>query len=100
MRTHASTSLGPRAFHDKHINRKTFEPNQKVWLFNDKLRLLPGKHHYRWNGSFIITQVFPHGAVEIKNPTNENIYKVNGRRLKHFMKNIADGQMIEIINLH
>ena len=49
---------------------------------------------------FIVTQVFPHGAVEIKNPTNENIFKVNGRRLKHFMENIADGQMIEIINLH
>jgi len=25
-----------KMFHDKHINRKTFEPNQKVWLFNVK----------------------------------------------------------------
>ena len=33
----------PKAFHDKHTNRKTFEPKQKVWLFNAKLRLFPGK---------------------------------------------------------
>jgi len=34
-----------KAFHDKHINWKTFEPNQKVWLFTAKLRLFPGKLH-------------------------------------------------------
>ena len=28
-----------KAFHDKHISRKTFEPNQKVWLFNSRLLL-------------------------------------------------------------
>ena len=26
-----------KAFHDKHILRKSFEPNQKVWLFISKL---------------------------------------------------------------
>ena len=26
-----------KAFYDKHISRKTFEPNQKVWLFNAML---------------------------------------------------------------
>ena len=55
-----------KAFHHKHINRKTFEPNQKVWLFNAKLRLFPGKLHSRWDGPLIVTQVFPHGAIKIK----------------------------------
>jgi hypothetical protein len=32
-----------KAFHDRHIRPKTFEPDQKVWLFNSKLRLFPGK---------------------------------------------------------
>ena len=27
-----------KAFHDKHISRKTFEPNQQVWLFNYSLK--------------------------------------------------------------
>ena len=52
-----------KAFYDKHINRKTFEPNQKVWLFNAKLRLFPGKLRSRWDGPFIVTQVFSHGAA-------------------------------------
>jgi len=64
-----------KTFHDKHINRKTFEPNQKVWLFNAKLRLFPGKLRSTWDGSFIVTQLFPHGAIEIKN--NGNTLKVN-----------------------
>ncbi|KAI5663529.1 hypothetical protein M9H77_22852 [Catharanthus roseus] len=32
-----------KAFHYKIISRKSFEPKQKVWLFNSKLRLFPGK---------------------------------------------------------
>ncbi|GMP84743.1 hypothetical protein CsSME_00038154 [Camellia sinensis var. sinensis] len=31
-----------KAFHDKHISRKSFEPHQKVWLFNAKLLFVPG----------------------------------------------------------
>ena len=26
-----------KAFHDKHISWKTFQPNQQVWLFNSRL---------------------------------------------------------------
>ena len=36
-----------KVFDDKHINRKTFKPNQKVWLFNAKLQLFPDKLHFR-----------------------------------------------------
>jgi len=32
-----------KAFHDKIVSRKSFEHSQKVWLFNFKLKLLPGK---------------------------------------------------------
>jgi hypothetical protein len=88
-----------KAFHDKHIVRKTFEPNQKVWLFNSKLRLFPGKLRSRWDGPFSVTQVFPHGAVEITNPKNGSTFKVNGQRLKHFVDNIVDGQIIETMDL-
>ncbi|XP_073106151.1 transposon Ty3-I Gag-Pol polyprotein isoform X1 [Elaeis guineensis] len=78
-----------KAYHDKFIARKTFEPNQKVWLFNSRLRLFPGKLHSRWDGPFIVTQVFPHGAIELKNPKQGNTFKVNGQRLKPYI----DGMM-------
>ena len=32
-----------KQFHDKHLNRKTFIPGQKVWLYNSCLKLFPGK---------------------------------------------------------
>ena len=84
-----------KVFHDKHINQKIFESNQKVWFFNANLRLFPGELHSRWDGSFIVTQVFPHGAIKIKKSSNGNTFKVNWQRLKHFVENIMDGQMIK-----
>jgi hypothetical protein len=39
-----------KAFHDRHIRPKTFEPEQKVWLFNSKLQLFLGKLRSRWDG--------------------------------------------------
>ena len=47
-----------KAFHDKHISRKTFEPNQQVWLFNSRLRLFPEKLKSRWDGPYIVDHVF------------------------------------------
>ena len=57
-----------KAYHDKFIARKIFEPNQKVWLFNSRLYLFFEKLRSRWDGPFIVTQVFFHGAVELRDP--------------------------------
>jgi len=54
-----------KAFHDKMIFRKSLEPNQKVWLFNSKLKLFPGKLRSRWNGPFVVQQVFPSRAFKL-----------------------------------
>jgi hypothetical protein len=54
-----------KTFHDRHIRPKTFEPDQKVWLFNSKLRLFLGKLRSRWDGPFTVISVSPHGAVEL-----------------------------------
>ena len=74
-----------KLFHDKFIARKTFEPNQKVLLYNSRLHLFPGKLLSRWTGPFIVKVVYPYGAVEIENPDNGNSFKVNGQRLKPFL---------------
>ena len=54
-----------KAWHDKHIVRKEFEPGQQVLLFNSRLKLFPGKLKSKWSGPFTIVQVFPYGGVEI-----------------------------------
>jgi len=72
--------------HDKNILRKSFEPGQKVLLYNSRLHLFPGKLRSRWTGPFIVRTVYPHGAIEIENPKNGDLFKVNGQRLKPFLE--------------
>lgn len=79
-----------KIFHDKMVLRKTFEVGQKVLLFDSRLRLFPGKLRSRWCGPFVVTNIFPHGAVEIQNPKTGNNFKVNGHRLKPYLESFAE----------
>ena len=73
-----------KVFHDRKILRKTFDVGQKVLLFHSRLKLFPGKLRSRWIGPFVITNVFPYGAVNIKSLETNKEFKVNGHRLKPF----------------
>ncbi|KAH9670818.1 hypothetical protein KPL70_017120 [Citrus sinensis] len=75
-----------KVFHDKQIMRKSFTPAQKVLLFNSRFHLFPGKLRSRWSGPFIVHTVFPHWAIEIKDPKNGVTFKVNGQRLKPYLE--------------
>ena len=56
-----------------------------VLLFNSSLRLFPGKLKSKRTGLYLITQVFPHGAVELE--TKEGVrFKVNGQRIKIYLR--------------
>ena len=74
-----------------------------MWLFNSRLKLFPGKLRSRWDGPYVVTCVFPHGAIEIKDPRIGNVFKVNGQRLKPYVEGISDGVVdgatVESINL-
>ncbi|KAL2228440.1 UNVERIFIED_CONTAM: hypothetical protein Sindi_1823700 [Sesamum indicum] len=73
-----------KAFHDRTISRKEFVVGQKVLLFHSKLQLFSGKLRSRWIGPFVVSNVFPHSAVEIKSPTTHKVFKANRHRLKPF----------------
>ncbi|KAK4397589.1 Retrovirus-related Pol polyprotein from transposon [Sesamum angolense] len=85
-----------KAFHDCIISRKEFNIGQKVVLFHSKLKLFPGKLRSRWIGPFIVTNVFPQGAVEIKSPTTQKVFKVNGHQLKPFYEDFQGPSMERI----
>ena len=84
-----------KLFHDKNIVRKNFEPHQKVLLYSSQLHIFPGKLRSRWTRPFIIKIVHPYGAVEIENPKNGKLFKVNGQHLKPFMENFDRHESIE-----
>ena len=46
-----------------------------------------------------MTQVFSHGALELKDTKKENTFKVNGQRLKPNIEEIIDGEVVESIDL-
>ncbi|RDX67960.1 pol, partial [Mucuna pruriens] len=54
-----------KQFHDHRILRKEFQVGKKVLLFNSRLKLIAGKLLSRWDDPFIITKIFPYGAIEL-----------------------------------
>ncbi|CAN6541281.1 unnamed protein product [Malus baccata var. baccata] len=87
------------AFHDKMLRGKTFEIGQKVLLFNSRLRLFPGKLRSKWVGPFVVTNLFVHGAVQIKSLRTGQEFKVNGHRLKPYYEHFVE-HVVEDIPLH
>jgi len=57
-----------KAYHDKKLLKKNFQPVQQVLLFNSRLKLFPGKLKSKWSRPFTINKVRPYGAVELCNP--------------------------------
>ncbi|CAN6583472.1 unnamed protein product [Malus baccata var. baccata] len=88
-----------KATHDKMIRGKTFSIEQKMLLFNSRLRLFPGKLRSKWIGPFVITNVFPHGAVQIQSLKTGHEFKVNGHRLKPYYETFEE-HAVEDIPLH
>ena len=72
-------------FHDKNLNRRDFQVDQKVWLYNSRLKLFPGKLKPRWDGPYIIREIFSNGVVLILDPKSGMQFKVNDQRLKPYV---------------
>ena len=75
-----------KLFHDRRILRKEFAPGMKVLLYDSRLHLFPGKLRSRWTGPYIVSRIFPYGAVEIRDSDSGATFKVNGHRLKQFLE--------------
>ncbi|XP_068651572.1 uncharacterized protein [Aristolochia californica] len=53
----------------------------------------------RWSGPFEITQVSPHGAVEIRNHGDGSVFKVNCQRHKPSRENVPTPEEVMVIFL-
>ncbi|RDX98866.1 hypothetical protein CR513_18163, partial [Mucuna pruriens] len=71
-------------FHDQKILTKDFHVGQKVLLFNSRLKLITGKLRSKWEGPFVITNIFPNGAVQLQGEHSSNTFQVNGHQIKPF----------------
>ena len=71
-----------KAFHDKNILRKRFKPNDRICLYDFGSHKHKGKLRFRWTDPFLVKNIFVNWAVEIEDPKDGRIFKVNGQRLK------------------
>ncbi|RDX92938.1 hypothetical protein CR513_24874, partial [Mucuna pruriens] len=71
-----------KKFHDQQILRKDFRVDQKVLLFNSRLKLIIGKLCSIWDGPFVINNIFPYGVVQLKDEQSNNTFQVNGHQIK------------------
>nr|GEY11034.1 reverse transcriptase domain-containing protein [Tanacetum cinerariifolium] len=72
-----------KRIHDSKIKDRVFNVDDRVLLFNSRLKIFLGKLKTHWSRPFTITQVFLYGTVELSQ-SNELNFKVNGHRLKHY----------------
>ncbi|XP_075504616.1 uncharacterized protein LOC142542054 [Primulina tabacum] len=78
--------------HDRRIIRREFKEGDNVLLYNSQLRLFLGKLKSRWSGPFVISKVYPSGAVELQDGKDET-FTVNAQRLKHCMGGTIEPQL-------
>ncbi|XP_076950582.1 uncharacterized protein LOC143623610 [Bidens hawaiensis] len=81
--------------HDAKIRKRTFEVRQKVWLYNSRLKLFPGKLKSKWMRPYAITRVGRFGDVEIEYMQHQVKQVVSGHRLKPYLK-VKDLNMLEV----
>jgi len=84
--------------HDKYIQNKQFKEGDLVLLFNSWLRMFLGKLKSKWSGPFEVMGVTPFGALDLKNK-NDEVYRVNGHRVKHYMGKDGDGHVMAVIHV-
>ena len=72
-------------WHDQMITGKSFKEGDHVLLYDSKLHLFPGKLKSRWTGPFIVQQAYPNGSVDLRDPSDDRIFKVNGQRVKPYV---------------
>ena len=86
-----------KAYHDKKIVSRQFEPNDQVLLYISCLQLFLGKLRSRWSGPFTIIEIRPYGDVVLISQEGKE-FTVNGQRVKHYWAKaeIPEGQILPL----
>ena len=88
-----------KKWHDQLIIRKNFNQGDQVLLYDSKLHLFPGKLKSRWTGPYIIHQAHLNGSMDLLNPNDNKVFKVNGQRVKpYIMQHTADKKVILLLD--
>nr|GEZ29552.1 hypothetical protein [Tanacetum cinerariifolium] len=74
-----------KRLHESKIKNCVFNIDDRLLLFNSRLKIFFGKLKSCWSGPFTISQVYHYDIVELSQPDGPN-FKFNGYRLKHYFR--------------
>nr|XP_016454449.1 PREDICTED: uncharacterized protein LOC107778676 [Nicotiana tabacum] len=84
-----------KSIHDKKILKREFKFGNLVLLFSSRLKFFPGKLKSKWSGPFKVVSVSSYGAIELESKDGTRTFKVNGQRVKYYLRTIEERQLVE-----
>ena len=68
-------------------------------LYNSRLRFFAGKLLSKWEGPYVVEEVYRSGAIKINNTEGNFPRVVNGQRIKHYISGTPINVETNIINV-
>nr|XP_016446199.1 PREDICTED: uncharacterized protein LOC107771363 [Nicotiana tabacum] len=84
-----------KSAHDKKILKLEFQSGDLLLLFNSRLKFFLAELKSKWSTPFKVVSVSPYGAVELESEDGTRTFKVNGQRVKHYLRTIRERQLVE-----
>ena len=88
-----------KQWHDKRILKREFHVGEKVLLYRSRLRFFAGKLLSKWEGPFVIVEVYRSGAIKIASLKDNSTQVVNDQRLKHYISGDSINEEIDTIKV-
>jgi hypothetical protein len=88
-----------KSWHDRRIFKREFHVGEKVLLYRSRLRFFARKLLSKWEGPFVIEEVYHLGAIKIASLKDNTTQVVNGQRLKHYISQDSYNEDIDIIQV-
>jgi hypothetical protein len=86
-----------KQWHDKRILKREFHVGEKVLLYRSRLRFFAGKFLSKWEGPYVIVEVYRLGAIKIASLKDDTTQVVNGQRLKHYIAGDSYNEDVDVI---
>jgi hypothetical protein len=88
-----------KQWHDKMILKREFHVGERVLLYRSRLRLFAGKLLSKWEGPFIIEEVYRSGVIKIASLKDNTTQVVNVQRLKHYIAGDSYNEDVDVIQM-
>jgi hypothetical protein len=88
-----------KRWHDRRILKRQFQVGEKVLLYKSHLRFFAGKLLSKWEGPYVIEEVYCSGTIKIASLKDGKTQVVNGQRRKHYISGDSFNEDFDVIKM-